>query len=210
MRLAQRPGGDRKRHPAEQQHGWERAFRFMDHDMAGTLTKHKVHRYVERHRRVDAQQVSKERAIAERRKDGGARGELEASLLADGLKARVESHVREKRSREAAMAAIEQAMAQGAPAETLFPLVTALAPPLFGCERATLWLVRPGQAPSSPDSVFGALRVHESSFQPASMQVRSRKLHQGSFANGSFNDSFTHGSFKDSSFKNEASRRVVL
>lgn len=206
MRLAQRPGGDRKRHTAEQQHGWERAFRFMDHDMAGTLTKHKVHRYVERHRRVDAQQVSKERAIAERRKDGGARGELEASLLADGLKARVESHVREKRSREAAMAAIEQAMAQGAPAETLFPLVTALAPPLFGCERATLWLVRPGQAPSSPDSVFGALRVHESSgptCQYAGSEAGS--FTQGSFANGSFNDSsFTHGSFKDSSFKNES------
>lgn len=144
--LVQRPAskgvGQKGVHSAQQRLGWEECFRAMDSDGAGTLTRQKIRRFVDRHNRAAEERQRQAAKNAERQRD--------RSALAEDLQLRLEQNVQQRRSRESGLAALEEAMRKGTPLEALFALVIALAPALFGCERATLWLVRPTRSAAQP------------------------------------------------------------
>ena len=134
--LVQRPEyGFKRGHSAAQRDGWHAAFRNMDSDNAGTLSKGKVKRFLERRRRAFMETLKQKELQEMREAEGG-------TALADELQSRVDFHLKQQRARDAACAALDDVLAAGPTFGSLFPLTMALAPPLFACERATLWLAR--------------------------------------------------------------------
>ena len=151
--LVQRPEyGFKRGHSAAQRDGWHAAFRNMDSDNAGTLSKGKVKRFLERRRRAFMETLKQKELQEMREAEGG-------TALADELQSRVDFHLKQQRARDAACAALDDVLAAGPTFGSLFPLTMALAPPLFACERATLWLARyeddlPPPLPPAGDESF--------------------------------------------------------
>ena len=150
--LVQKPEKRAKHHSEEQRKGWRSAFDLIDADGMGALSREKVDRFLVRRRRVRGE-AERSQAVRDEREQKGASG----SVLATELQARVDQHLKEKRQRDAALETIDEAMAGGGSLDELFALVMALAPPLFGCERASLWVVRPLSSDDGDDAPHDAL-----------------------------------------------------
>ena len=156
--LVQRPA-DGAQHSEAQRAGWSRIFNSIDADHSGTLSAAKIGRFLQRQRRAEAE-AEEEHALHEREHV------LRGSALAEHLQHQVDDHLAQKRAQEAALHAIEQATAShtshpmGAML-ALFPLVAALAPPLFRCERATLWLARDAARDGGANPTIGVRRRRE-------------------------------------------------
>jgi hypothetical protein len=135
--LVQRPEKGQKAHTAAQQKGWRTAFELIDADGAGIISPEKLERYLERRKRAVFEAARTH--VKHVKEQEGAN----TDSIATDLQQRVQTHVRQKRSKAAAIAAIDEAVVAGAPLEAFFPLAMALAPALYDCQRASLWLVRP-------------------------------------------------------------------
>lgn len=151
MALVQNSKGCRKSHSTAQQAGWHAAFRAMDFDATGALTKEKIQRFLDRRKRALLESQKEHEAHARRQVQAG-------SELAVELQTQVESHIHQKHARESALAALQAATGRAAVrgVMALFPLTLELAPPYFDCERATLWIVRAADDEDSFTSVAGA------------------------------------------------------
>ena len=176
LALIQKPAlGTRKGHSPAQISGWHAAFHLMDFDGSGSLTRDKVKRFLDR--RV--------RSLAEARKaheEQVQREELGGKAIAAELQSRVDMHLHAGRAKESALASLEEVVRDGATFDALFPLVMALAPPFFGCERATLWIARD----------IDAERGDEEEWDDDGTQA------EGSFSRGASFKSTSAASFKSS------------
>ena len=133
--LVQKPALGKRGHSRAQREGWHVSFNSMDFDNEGVLSFEKVRRFTNRRARAYRETVKEQAASAKIFEQG-------SSAIAAQLQSRVDEHLNQQRSRDAALSALEEAIEEGATFAAIFPLVMAIAPPFFGCERATLWLVR--------------------------------------------------------------------
>ena len=83
-------------------------------------------------------------ALTSHLKRGPAMGEtLERAVAARAeLQANLDAHLLLKRRNEAALIALGQVERAASPLHALYALAHAFAPPIFGCEHASLWLIR--------------------------------------------------------------------
>ena len=200
LALVQKPAlGVKKGHSAAQKAGWEASFSLMDYDGTGALTREKVRRFLDRRKRAFNESLKAQEEHMRREELGG-------HAIAVELRVRVDTHLHHKRSRESALAALEEAMGEGAAFNDLFSLATALAPRYFGCERATLWIARDatvggGADDADWDADQGGSFSQGASFKSASFKSSgSSPRHGVSFkSEGGVSSKSQGGSFKSGS-----------